>query len=82
MENLKNDIQESQENVRVFIRLRPLSKRETADGNENIVACDHKENLIALKKNGEHTKPFKFDHIFSPNTTQVIRILFELVFLL
>lgn len=72
MEDLKNgETQESQENVRVFIRVRPLSKKETADGNENIVVLDQKENLIALKKNGEHTKPFKFDHIFSTNTTQV-----------
>nr|XP_023013785.1 kinesin-like protein KIF3A [Leptinotarsa decemlineata] len=71
METINGDSQESQENVRVFIRIRPLSKKEIADGNENIVVCDHKENLIALKKNGEHTKPFKFDHIFSTNTAQL-----------
>lgn len=71
MENLNRDSQESQENVRVFIRIRPLNKKEVAEVNENIVICDHKENLIVLKKNGEHTKPFKFDHIFGPNTAQV-----------
>ncbi|KAJ8955487.1 hypothetical protein NQ318_003589 [Aromia moschata] len=71
MENLNGDSQSSQENVRVFIRVRPLSKKEVAEGNENIVICDHKDNLIVLKKNGEHTKPFKFDHIFVPTTAQL-----------
>lgn len=71
MENGKNDCQESQENVRVFIRIRPLSKKENAEGNENIIVCDYKENLIALKRNGEHTKPFKFDHVFGPTTVQL-----------
>lgn len=71
MENSKNDSPGTTEHVRVFIRVRPLSSKETSNGNENIVICDHKQNLITLKKNGEHTKPFKFDHIFSPSTTQV-----------
>ncbi|VEN64048.1 unnamed protein product, partial [Callosobruchus maculatus] len=71
MDNMKNDIHESQENVRVFIRIRPLSKKEIAEGKENIVVCDHKENLIVLKKNGEHTKPFKFDHVFGSSTAQL-----------
>ncbi|CAG9817005.1 unnamed protein product [Phaedon cochleariae] len=71
MENFNGDTLESQENVRVFIRIRPLSKKEVADGNENITVCDYKENLIALKKNGEHCKPFKFDHIFGTTTAQL-----------
>ncbi|KAJ8923592.1 hypothetical protein NQ315_010171 [Exocentrus adspersus] len=71
MDSVNRDSQESQENVRVFIRIRPLSKKEVADANENIIICDHKENLIVLKKNGEHTKPFKFDHVFGPNTVQL-----------
>lgn len=71
MDNTKNDYQGSTEHVRVFIRVRPLSSKEIANGNENIVICDHKQNLITFKKNGEHTKPFKFDHIFNPLTTQV-----------
>lgn len=72
METTTNgDCQQSQENVRVFIRIRPLTKKEVSEGNDNVIICDHKENLIALKKNGEHTKPFKFDHIFGPPTTQL-----------
>lgn len=75
METTTNgDCQQSQENVRVFIRIRPLTKKEVSEGNDNVIICDHKENLIALKKNGEHTKPFKFDHIFGPPTTQVFFI--------
>ncbi|CAG9855551.1 unnamed protein product [Phyllotreta striolata] len=72
MENTTNgDCLQSKENVRVFIRIRPLTKKETSEGNENVLTCDFKENLIALKKNGEHTKPFKFDHIFGSSTTQL-----------
>lgn len=71
MENTKYDSQASTEHVRVFIRVRPLSSKEVSNGNENIIVCDHKQNLITLKKNGEHTKSFKFDHIFNPTTTQV-----------
>nr|CAH7761503.1 unnamed protein product [Callosobruchus chinensis] len=71
MDNMKNDSHESQENVRVFIRIRPLSKKEISEGKENIVVCDYRENLIVLKKNGEHTKPFKFDHVFGSSTAQL-----------
>ncbi|XP_057662815.1 kinesin-like protein KIF24 [Diorhabda carinulata] len=63
----RTEYQQSQENVRV----RPLCKKELSEGNENIVLCDYRENLIASRKNGEHTKTFKFDHIFGLDTTQL-----------
>ncbi|CAH0561938.1 unnamed protein product [Brassicogethes aeneus] len=71
MANSKNELDAEIENVRVFIRVRPLSKKEQAEGYSNIVLLDTKENLIVLKKNGENTKPFKFDQIFSENSVQL-----------
>lgn len=59
------------ENVRVFIRVRPLSKKEEAEGRENIVVLDEKENLIVLNKDAGNSKSFKFDQIFNGSSTQV-----------
>lgn len=72
MANSNTDIPSEIENVRVFIRVRPFNKKEEKEGRENIVLTDQKENLIVLKnKNGEHTRPFKFDQIFEENSAQV-----------
>ncbi|XP_017769051.1 PREDICTED: kinesin-like protein KIF3A [Nicrophorus vespilloides] len=60
------------ENVRVVIRIRPLNKKEVADGNQNIVTLDQEENVLTLFKVGnEKTKSFKFDHVFGPVCTQM-----------
>ncbi|KAK9874406.1 hypothetical protein WA026_002753 [Henosepilachna vigintioctopunctata] len=61
------------ENVRVFIRVRPLNKKELAEDHLNIVLVDTSENLIVLNKdgNGEKRKPYKFDQIFDDNSTQM-----------
>lgn len=80
MANIKNEQDTEIENVRVFIRVRPLNKKELTEGNQNIVLLDPKENLIVLKKNEDSTKPFKFDYIFNENAAQVsIILLFILV---
>ena len=71
MANTKSDIQTEVENVRVFIRVRPLTKKEEDEGRQNILLIDSKENLIALNKDGINPKPFKFDQVFSENSTQV-----------
>lgn len=62
------------ENVRVFIRVRPLSKKEISQGNQNIASIIREENVIALHKPGnenEKPKTFKFDYIFPDDSTQV-----------
>lgn len=62
------------ENVRVVIRVRPLTKKEKAEGCRNIVTIDRQENVINLTKadsNNEKSKTFKFDHIFPEDSSQV-----------
>ncbi|KAL3270565.1 hypothetical protein HHI36_021102 [Cryptolaemus montrouzieri] len=61
------------ENVRVFIRVRPLNKKETSEDRKNVVLVDTAENLIVLNKdgNGEKRKPYKFDQIFAESSTQM-----------
>lgn len=68
--NSKDEI----ENVRVVIRVRPLGKKEKAEGCRNIVTIDGQENVINLTKNdsnNEKSKTFKFDHIFPEDSSQV-----------
>ncbi|XP_022900797.1 kinesin-like protein KIF3A isoform X2 [Onthophagus taurus] len=61
------------ENVRVVIRVRPQSKKEQQEGNQNIITIDREENVISLMKRTPNEKPkvFKFDHIFSEDCTQM-----------
>lgn len=70
----KQNRQDAIENVRVVIRVRPLSKSEQAEGYRNIVTIDRNENVINLSKPAtinEKSKTFKFDHIFPEDSTQV-----------
>lgn len=70
----KTSRQDEIENVRVVIRVRPLSKKEQAEGYQNIVVVDRTENVIILSKPGtlnEKSKSFKFDYIFPEDSTQV-----------
>lgn len=75
MANLKSDVETEVENVRVFVRVRPLTKKEEAEGHENILIIDPKENLIALNKEGSNPKPFKFDQVFGEESTQVCHLI-------
>ncbi|XP_044256198.1 kinesin-like protein KIF3A [Tribolium madens] len=71
MANSKTDVQTEVENVRVFVRVRPLTKKEEAEGHLNVLLIDPKENLIALNKEGANPKPFKFDQVFGEESTQL-----------
>lgn len=74
MAKSKSNRQDEIENVRVVIRVRPLSKKEQIKGNQNIVVVDRTENVITLTKpdtvNGK-SKSFKFDYIFPEDCTQM-----------
>lgn len=62
------------ENVRVFVRVRPLNKKEKAEKHRNIIQIDEEENVLMIKKpisENEKPKLFKFDHIFNEECTQV-----------
>lgn len=74
MAKVKSNRQDEVENVRVVIRVRPLSKKEKAETYQNIVSVDRTENVIILNKPGtvnEKSKSFKFDYIFPEDSTQV-----------
>lgn len=74
MANKSAENEEETENVRVFIRVRPLSKKEVTQGNQNIAYVNREENVISLHKPGadnEKPKIFKFDYIFPDDSTQV-----------
>lgn len=74
MAKVKSNRQDEVENVRVVIRVRPLSKKEKAETYQNIVSVDRTENVIILNKPGtvnEKSKSFKFDYIFPEDSTQM-----------
>ncbi|KAJ1739898.1 kinesin-like nuclear fusion protein [Coemansia sp. RSA 989] len=76
---LHNTIQELKGNIRVFCRVRPLHGEEEAEGKAPITlpACED-SNQIELTQTSENalgratakTFPFKFDRVFSPESTQ------------
>lgn len=72
-----NDEEEAIENVRVYIRVRPLNKKEKVNNVRCVVHTDCKENLLTLIRPGgpnekaEKPKSFKFDHVFPEATTQM-----------
>ena len=67
----KMGIQKKSETVRVVIRCRPLSKKETAEGREKVVNMDHKNGEILVQKSvDEVPKRFTFDCVYDENTHQ------------
>lgn len=72
-----NDEEEAIENVRVYIRVRPLNKKEKVQNVRCVVHTDCKENLLTLIRPGgpnekaEKPKSFKFDHVFPEATSQI-----------
>lgn len=74
MANKKSNTEDETENVRVYIRVRPLNKKEQAQKFRNIVLVDKDQCLISLTKpdiNTEKPKVFKFDYIFPDDSSQV-----------
>lgn len=61
------------ESVRVVVRVRPLSKKEEADGREKIVQMDVQRGVAMLMKPGgadRDVKDFTYDAVFDPRHTQ------------
>lgn len=71
------DVEESAENVSVYIRVRPLNKKEKSENVRSAIHLETSENLLSLIKpcgnlgKPEKPKTFKFDHIFPESTTQM-----------
>lgn len=64
---IKDDA-EAAENVSVYIRVRPLNKKEKSENVRSVIHVDG--NLLTLGSI-ERAKTFKFDHIFAEATTQM-----------
>ncbi len=63
-------------NVQVIPRFRPLNKREKAEAGGSQVVVDYDDDhkgLTVWSENGKKPNRFTFDHVFSPESTQVSR---------
>ena len=56
--------------VRVAVRCRPLSERERADRQAEVVAVDAAAAQVTLRAAGEAPRPFTFDRAFGPEAGQ------------
>lgn len=62
------------ENVRVVVRVRPLSKREIESGYQKVTTVDHEHQQITIKKptaQADVSKSYTFDYILPEECTQV-----------
>jgi len=68
--NKMGEEKNSDDNVRVIVRCRPLNKTEKGDGRKCIVECDEQHGQVRVSKNGQ-PKMFTFDHVFGDDSRQV-----------
>ena len=62
-------VQELRGNIRVYVRVKPLTEDEIASGITPVLRCTAEGSRIeCLSANS--TKAFDFDHVFSPKSTQ------------
>lgn len=69
-------IHSQNENVRVVVRCRPLSKKEEKGGSKEVVFVDERTGTLSIQNEssrpGEPTKKdFSFDRVFAPGCKQV-----------
>ncbi|CAI6005353.1 unnamed protein product [Closterium sp. NIES-64] len=72
MKDIRDRLMLSQGNIRVFCRVRPLSAKEgkmNLDAMAVLIPKNNIDNKIAVKG---HEGDFKFDKVFSPDTTQTL----------
>lgn len=65
---LHNQLEDLKGKIRVFCRVRPLSKSELDKGCLNITTVVDEFTITCESKNG--VKPFVYDSVFGPNSTQ------------
>jgi kinesin family member C2/C3 len=67
-----NQIQELKGNIRVFCRVRPMSRKELADGHAEVTSfsAEGGNDELRLVDNNGRTRVFEFDNVYSPDTTQ------------
>jgi hypothetical protein len=62
-------MQELRGNIRVYVRVKPLTRDEIASGIQPVLRCAPEGTRIECLS-GNSTKAFDFDHVFSPKNTQ------------
>ncbi|XP_049887934.1 kinesin-like protein Klp61F [Pectinophora gossypiella] len=63
---------EKNQNIQVFVRLRPLNHREKAIRSHGVVeVVNNREVVVRQSHQSSHTKRFTFDRAFGPNVQQV-----------
>ena len=67
--SLSQESDESAQNIRVVARIRPLSSKEQKENSRAIVTSRDEDNkgYIAVE---DHRKPFEYDAVFGPSSTQ------------
>lgn len=61
------------ETINVFARIRPLSARETAEGEERAVVAKVKESTVSVSTcygGGDNERAFRFERVFNESATQ------------
>ncbi|CAH2100546.1 unnamed protein product [Euphydryas editha] len=70
------------ENVRVFVRVRPMDQKEKLDGAYNCVSVDSVNSTIAVTRNNvsppEPPRIYAYDAVFDSNTSQPSLAMFSL----
>jgi kinesin family protein 3/17 len=68
-------LQESNDNVKVCVRSRPLNDKEIREGNQKVVSVDKNSGQISVRnpnaQSDEPPKVFTFDHVFGDDTRQL-----------
>ncbi|XP_050680561.1 kinesin-like protein Klp61F [Leptidea sinapis] len=68
----KGSRKDKNQNIQVFVRLRPLNQREKDIRSLGVIeVANGREVIVRLSQNSLHTKKFTFDRAFPPNSKQV-----------
>lgn len=52
------------EAIRVIVRCRPMSERETSQGHQNVVTVDSSRGVIEVREKDQPPKAFTFDAVY------------------
>ena len=66
---LHNQLEDLKGKIRVFCRIRPLSKKEIANGSQSIVNTTD-DYTVTCETRANQIKPFVYDTIFQPDAAQ------------
>ncbi|XP_026738709.1 kinesin-like protein KLP2 [Trichoplusia ni] len=69
------------QNIQVFIRLRPLNQREKDIKSLGVIeVVNNREVVVRQSQQTSHTKKFTFDRAFAPSASQVYIVIYISLF--